>query len=70
MKYIKIVKMAAFSEDFLCGDDFDAVLEIFRSYRYSANASEADDKVAIDEKNYHKCSLCVTVCIATTYQQE
>ena len=28
--------MAACSEDFLCGDDFDAVLVILSSYRYGA----------------------------------
>ena len=40
-EYIKIAKMAACSKDFLCEDDFDAVLTIFRSYRYGANASGA-----------------------------
>ena len=33
--------MAAFSEDFLCEDDFDAVLAIFRSYCCGANGSLA-----------------------------
>ena len=68
MEYIKIMKMAACSEDFLCGDDFDAVLAIYRSYRYGAKASEAVENMAIGEKDYHKCSLCDTVCIATIYQ--
>ena len=48
--------MAACSEDFLFGVDFDAALAIFRSYCYSANASEAVEKVA-DEKDYHECLL-------------
>ena len=44
----------------------EMTLMLFRSYRYSANTSEAIEAMAIDEKDYHKCSLCVTVCIATT----
>ena len=62
--------MAACSENFPHGDDFDDVLAIFRSYRYGANASEAVENITLDEKNYHKCSLCVTVGIATTYKQK
>ena len=34
----------------------------------SSYQSETAEKIAIDEKDYHKCSLCVTVRIATTYQ--
>ena len=49
--------MAACREDFLCGDDFDAVLAIYRSYRYGANASEAVQKIVTGEKDYHKCML-------------
>ena len=49
--------MAACSKDFLCGHDFDAVLVIFHCYGYGGNASEAVEKVAIDEKGYHKVSL-------------
>ena len=60
--------MAACSEDFLCGDDFDAVLFIFCSYCYSANASEAVEKITTYEKDYRKWSLCVIVWIATAYQ--
>ena len=60
--------MAAWSGDFLCGDDFDAVLAIFRSYRHSGNACEAVENIATDEKDYHKTSLCVIVCIAIPYQ--
>ena len=68
-EYIKIAKVATCSEDFICGDDFDAaVLDIFNSYRYTANTSEAAEKTAIDEKDNHKCFLCVTGCIATIYQ--
>ena len=55
-KYIKRAKMAACSEDFLCGDDFNAASVIFRSYE---NASKAVEKIATNEKYYDKCSLGV-----------
>ena len=45
--------MAANSDNFVCGVNFDAVLAIFCSYSYIANASEAVVKVAIDEEDYH-----------------
>ena len=67
MKYIKTVKMATCSEDFYCGDDFDAVLAIFSSYRYDANTTEAVEKISEDENDYQKCSLCVIVCLAISY---
>ena len=38
--------MAAFSEDFLSGDDFEAVLAIACFYNYRANASDSDFKMA------------------------
>ena len=60
--------MAACSEDFFYRDDFGAALEIFHSYYNGVNVSEAVEKIATDEKDYQKCSLCVTVCIATAYQ--
>ena len=49
--------MVACSEDFLSGDDFDAVLTIFRFYGYGANASEAVEKIAADKKDYHMLPL-------------
>ena len=60
--------MAVCSEDFPCGDNFDAALAIFRSDYYDANASEAVEKIAANEKVYHKCSPCVIVWIATAYK--
>ena len=41
---------------------------IFRSCCYSAKASEAVVKIATNEKDYHKCFLCVLVWIATACQ--
>ena len=52
------------------GDDFKASLVVFCCYDHGANAYEAVGKIATDEKDDHKCSLCVTVwCIATIYCQ-
>ena len=55
-------KKAACSEDFLFFN--------FRTYCYSAKASEAVVKIATDEKDEdrYKCSLCVIVWLATVYQ--
>ena len=53
--------MTAFSEDILSADDFEAVLAVFCSYGYYANAFKAVEKIDTDEK-YHKCSLCIIVC--------
>ena len=54
--------MAAFSENFLSGNDFEELLAILCFYGYGANAFEAIEKITTDEKDYHKCSLC---CRAT-----
>ena len=49
--------MAACSDDFLRGNYFNAALAVFLSFCYSANASEAVETIATDEKDHHKCSL-------------
>ena len=46
-------KMATRIEDFLCEDDFDTFLAIFRSYGSGANGSQTVEKIAADEKDYH-----------------
>ena len=51
----------------LCGEllsenDFEDVLDTLCCYNYGANASEAAQKIATDQKDYHKCSSCVIVC--------
>ena len=50
--------MSACSKGFHC-DDFDAALVILSSFRYSANASEAAQKITTDEKDDHDapCAL-------------
>ena len=41
--------------------DFKTGLANF-SYDYGANVSEAVEKIAKDQKDYHKCSSCTRVC--------
>ena len=43
-------------------NEFEAVLSNFCRYDYDANASETVQKIATDQKDYHKCSSCVVVC--------
>ena len=54
-------KMAAFSEDFLSGDDFEAALSTFCYYHYCANSSEAVTKVNTDQKDSLSINASITV---------
>ena len=56
--------MAACIKNVHCGYDFDCVLAIFRPYDYGTKASEAVEKIALDEKDYPKYSFCFIVCIS------
>ena len=49
-------------EELLSENIFEAVLATFCCYDYGACASEAVPKIATDQKDHHKCSLCVIVC--------
>ena len=49
---LQVYQIAAFKEDFLSRDGFQAVLAIFFSYDYDVNAFEAVEKIATDEKGY------------------
>ena len=53
--HIKTSKMAACSEDFLCGDDFDAVLVILSSYRCGTKTCLVVNRVVAYEKDL--CAL-------------
>ena len=46
----------------LSENDFEAVLAIFCCYDHGPNASEAVQKIAIDQKEYRKHSLCIIIC--------
>ena len=57
-------------EELLSKNDLETVLATFCCYDYGANASEAVQKKATDQKDYHKSSSCVIVfsIIAKIYQ--
>ena len=56
------MKNGGFFEELLNENDFEAVLAIFCCYDYGANAFEAVQQIATNQKDYHKCSSCVAVC--------
>ena len=54
--------MTVFSKEFVSESDFEAVLASFCCYDYDVNASEAVEKITVDQKDYQKFSLCVIAC--------
>ena len=58
---MKTAKNGGFCEELLCENDFETVLATFCCYDYGANASEAFQKKATDQKDYRKCSSRVIV---------
>ena len=68
-EYIKTAKNGGFCEELHSENNFEAVLATFCCYDYGANASEPIQKIARDQKDYHKCSSCIIACgIAKIYQ--
>ena len=68
--YIKTEKNGGFCEELLSENDFKTDLAFFCCYVHGANASEAVQKIATFQKEYHKCSSCVIICsIAKIYLQ-
>ena len=51
--------MAVFSDEFCSKNDFQPVLATFCCYDYGGNPFEAVERIATDQKDYHKCSLLV-----------
>ena len=49
--------MAVFSEEFLTEDDFEAASAFLYCYNYGAKSSEAVEKIATDQNDYHKSSF-------------
>ena len=49
-EYIKTAKNGNFCEEFLSENDLEALLATFCCYDYGANASEAVQNIAIDQK--------------------
>ena len=62
-------KKGGFCEELLSENDFEAVLATFYCYDYGANASEAVQKIATNQKDYHKSSSCVTICLIAKINQ-
>ena len=61
-EYIKTAKNGGFCKELLSEIDFKTVLANFCCYDYGVIASEAAQKVAADQKDYHKCSPRVIIC--------
>ena len=55
-------KNGKFSEELLSENESDAVLATFYCCDHGAKASEAVQKIATEEKEYRKHSLCVKTC--------
>ena len=51
-----------FREELLSEKDFETVLATSCCYGLGAMGSEAVQKIAIDQKEYCKCSSCVIIC--------
>ena len=50
-------------EKLVIENDFKVVLTTSYCYDHGAKASEAVQKIATDQKEYRKCSLCVIICL-------
>ena len=61
-EYIKRAKNGGFCEELLGENDLKAVLATFCCYDHGTNTSEEVQRIAIDQKDYHKCSSCVIIC--------
>ena len=59
-EYIKTAKNDGFCKELISENDFEIVLATFCCYDYGANASKIVQKIATDQKDYRKCSSCVS----------
>ena len=60
--YIKTAKNGNFCEAFLSENDFETVLVTLCCYDHGAKASGPVQIITTDQKEYHKCSLCIITC--------
>ena len=60
--YIKTAKNDEFCQEVLSKNDFEAVLATFGYYDHGAKVSGEVQKIAADQREYRKCSLCVIIC--------
>ena len=61
-EYIKTTKNGDFCEDLLSENNFRAVLVSYYCSDHGVKVSGAVQKIATDQKEYHKCSLFVITC--------
>ena len=62
-------KNGSFCEELPSENDFEAVLATSCCYDYDTNTSEAVQKIATDQNEYHKCPSGFMICwIAKIYQ--
>ena len=54
--------MATFARNCSVKNDFEANLATFCCYNHRVKVFEEVQKIATDEKEYRKCSLCVIIC--------
>ena len=67
--YIKTAKNSDFCQEWLCENDFEAVLATSCCYYHGVKVSEAVQKIATYQKECRKCSSCVIIYwIAKIYQ--
>ena len=55
--------MATFARNCSVKNDFEANLATFCCYNHRVKVFEEVQKIATDEKEYRKCSLCVIICL-------
>ena len=60
--YNKTAKNGDLCEELRSENDFEAVFATFCCYGHGAKAPEAVQKITLDQKEYCKCSSCVTIC--------
>ena len=68
-KIHQTARIGGFCEKLHSENDCEAVWATFCCYDFGAKVSKTVQKIATDEKDYHKCSSCVVICwIAKIYQ--
>ena len=60
--YITKAKNGDFCDELLRENDFETVLACFYCYDHGSKDFEAVQKMATDQKEYRKSSLCVIIC--------
>ena len=63
--YIKTAENENFCKELLSKNDFEPALATFCCYGHGAKTSEEVQNIAIDQKEYRTCSLCVIICWIT-----